>query len=533
VAATTRRDDPGVTDPMQDSQKPWEAIEDAFRRYTHAPRKRADAEQGLSKERDSGNQEAERILQESIQQIDHTIRRVKEIEASTDELIGQLAPLGGRRWDAPEVIPEDGVPQERVTALHQDVEATASELSQAVEEYRAAKKREGRRQDRIVFLAVLVMGIVGLVIGAVAFNRPGGGQHTSTPTVEPKSWSTAARTDTPTPSVAPSPLPTPLYQTYVVQAGDTLDSIAAQFGTTYQEIMELNGLTSTTIYSGTRLLIPLPGDSESPMTELARAGRIVFVSDRDGNHEIYVMNADGSEQRNLTMNSASDEHPCWSPDGSRIAFTSDRDGDFEIYTMNADGSGVNHLTRHAADDWGPSWSPDGTSIAFMSWRDGNNEIYVIEVTDRKLRRLTSNPAEDRWPSWSPDGSRIVFMSDREDSWDIYVMNSDGSGQTNLTRSTADDVYPSWSPDGRWIAFASSRTGNDEVFLMSVSGTGAVNLTENSADDWAPSWSSDGDCVAFVSNRDGNDEIYVINSDGSGETLVASKSSANDWDPSWR
>ena len=378
-----------MTDPVQDPERPWEAIEAAFRRYMRAPKERAEAEERLRRDRDSCDREAGRVLEESIGQIDHTIRRVKEIEAIADEVVGQLAPFGGRRWDAPEVRPKDGIPQERLSALLQDCEAAASELTQAAQEYRIAKKREETRNNRIVLLIVLVIGIVLFVICVVAANSSGGGQHTSTPTVEPTACSTAAETDTPAPTVTPGPFPTPLHHTYVVQSGDILASIAARFGTTYQAIMELNGLTSTTIYSGTHLLIPAPGDTESPMPAPGRAGRIAFVSDRDGNHEIYVMNADGSEQSNLTMNSAADEHPCWSPDGSRIAFTSNRDDNFDVYTMNADGSGVKNLTRHAADDWGPSWSPDGSRIAFMSWRDGNNEIYVIQADGREQVRLLS------------------------------------------------------------------------------------------------------------------------------------------------
>ena len=140
------------------------------------------------------------------------------------------------------------------------------------------------------------------------------------------------------------------------------------------------------------------GDGEQPDTT---QGKIAFRSESEGNSEIYVMDADGSSQTNLTSDPAGDETPAWSPDGSRIAFTSDREGNFEIYVMDADGS--------------------------------------------DLTRLTNDPAADGTPAWSPDGSRIAFTSDRDGNFEIYVMDADGSGQTNLTNNAARDGTPTWSP----------------------------------------------------------------------------------------
>jgi Tol biopolymer transport system component len=521
-----------MTDLAQDSEGPSETIGAAFRRYMRALKEKPDAEQRLRENHDASDREAGHVFDEGVGNLNRIIRSIKELEASADEEVGRLVPLRDRRWEVPEAILHDGVPQERLDTLLHDCEVAATELAQAAHEHVRAKKREEARRRRIVFLIVLAIGVTLLLVLIKLGTISGGEQGASTPAVERPAISKAASTDRPEPSVAPSLTPTPLQNTYVVQSGDTLASIAARFGTTYQTIMELNGLTSTTIFSGTHLLIPSPGDTESSIPAPVRGGRIAFVSDRDGNHEIYIMSADGSEQRNLTVNSAADEHPCWSPDGSHVAFTSNRDGNFEIYTINADGSGVKNLTRHVADDWGPSWSPDGSRIAFMSWRDGNNEIYVIQADGREQVRLTNSATEDRWPSWSPSGGQIVFMSNRDGNWEVYSMNAEGGEQVNLTKNPADDSYPSWSPDGSRIAFTSNRDGNDEVYLISASGSEVMNLTRNSADDWAPSWSSNGECVAFVSDRDGNDEIYIINTDGSGQTRVTNDPPSDDWDPSW-
>jgi Tol biopolymer transport system component len=140
------------------------------------------------------------------------------------------------------------------------------------------------------------------------------------------------------------------------------------------------------------------------------ASRIAFVSDRDGNSEIYVMNVDGSRRRNLTRNRAADSYPAWSPDGKRIAFASARDDpsgrcadlakcNLELYVMNADGSNQRRLTRDRAADSFPAWSPDGRKIAFASNRDGNFEIYVMNAEGSAQTRLTRNRVDDTVPAW--------------------------------------------------------------------------------------------------------------------------------------
>ena len=244
-------------------------------------------------------------------------------------------------------------------------------------------------------------------------------------------------------------------------------------------------------------------------------GRIAFESTRDGNWEIYVMNADGTGVVRLTDDDAWDRSPAWSPDGGRIAFGSDRDGNQEIYVMNADGTGVVRLTDNRASDYNPAWSPDGGRIAFGSDRDGNWEIYVMNADGTGVVRLTNNTAVDYFPTWSPDGGRIAFGSDRDGNREIYVMNADGTGVVRLTDNEAWDGYPAWSPDGGRIAFDSDRDGNREIYVMNAAGTGVVRLTDNEAWDGSPAWSPDGGRIAFGSDRDGNWEIYVMNVAGAG------------------
>lgn len=142
------------------------------------------------------------------------------------------------------------------------------------------------------------------------------------------------------------------------------------------------------------------GDMFALITQLTI--RIIFLTDRDGNYEIYVMNADGSNPTRLTNSPGVDLFPNWSPDGKKIAFYSDRDGNGEIYVMEVDSSYQINLSNNPSEDWSPvTWSADGMNILFTSDRDGNNEIYAMNADGTDQTRLTDNPAEDVNPDWLP------------------------------------------------------------------------------------------------------------------------------------
>ena len=266
-----------------------------------------------------------------------------------------------------------------------------------------------------------------------------------------------------------------------------------------------------------------------------RNGLIAFASNRDGNTEIYVMDADGSNQRRLTNNPATDHDPNISPDGRRIVFQSNRDGGNrreEIYTMTADGSNVARLTNNTAEEWNPAWSPDGRQIVFESQRDGNAEIYVMDADGANQRRLTNNGAHDNDATWSPDGRRIAFVSNRDGNQEIYVMNADGSNLTRLTNNTYSDTVPAWSLVGGKIAFSSDRDGNRNIYAMDEDGSNQTRLTNHSANEWRATWSPDGRWLAFKSERDRSDgEIYTMNADGA-DIRRLTNNAASDYYPSW-
>ncbi len=251
-----------------------------------------------------------------------------------------------------------------------------------------------------------------------------------------------------------------------------------------------------------------------PFSPPAYDWEVAFVSDRDGNPEIYAMNANGSNTRRLTDNPARDSSPDWSPGGSQIVFVSDRDGNPEIYVMSADGTNPVRLTNTPGSESEPAWSPDGAQIAFVSDRDGNSEIYVMNVDGSNVVRLTDNPAVDDEPSWKPDGSAISFISTRDGATsEVYQMNRDGSNVSRLTNGFgANGWYPVWAPDGTRLAFTSERDANADVYAMNPDGANLVKLTDPSVPLTLSDWAPNSRFVAFASNRDGDADIYVINPD---------------------
>ena len=272
--------------------------------------------------------------------------------------------------------------------------------------------------------------------------------------------------------------------------------------------------------------------------------KIAFTSDRDGNAEIYVMNADGTEQTRLTDDPRGDGSPSWSPDGTKMTLNTgamSRRG-WNIYAMNADGTGRLLLTEGPCHYQWPSWSPDGITIALVGWGEEcpdkgsvGFDIYTVNADGTNLTRLTHFPGGHGSPAYSPDGSQIAFVSTPESGtpWEIHVMNADGRGQVRLTDSQASNGGPAWSPDGMKIAFDSERDGNKEIYVMNADGSGQTRITDNQADDTDPTWSPDGLRIAFVSDRDGNREIYVMNADGGDQTRLTNNpdsDSAPAWSP---
>lgn len=242
------------------------------------------------------------------------------------------------------------------------------------------------------------------------------------------------------------------------------------------------------------------GDDDFPTW--SRDGRaIAFESNRDGRPNVFVMEADGGNVRNLSRGAVTDVQPAWSWDGRLLAFASDRDGGSSIYTMNTDGGGVSRVTD-GAHDAAPQWSPDGSSICFS--RD--SAIWIAPVSGGAPRRLAAGVT----CAWSPDGSHVTFDRDEHGAREIYTVPVAGGGEVCLTRNGRGNGGPAWSRNGSRIAFNSNQDGfGFGIFVMARDGSFQTRLTGRRTFDEHPAWSPDGTWIAFSSYRDGNLEIYKI------------------------
>jgi uncharacterized repeat protein (TIGR01451 family) len=268
--------------------------------------------------------------------------------------------------------------------------------------------------------------------------------------------------------------------------------------------------------------------------------KIVWVHFVDGKGDIHVANADGTDPDILSNDPKTERGPVWSPDGTKIAyFRIVEDGSelhWEVFWMDAaTGSGQTQLTDRECQSHDPVWSPDGTKLAYICGLDHYAEIWVMDVASQTHTRLTRNDVEDKGPAWSPDSTRLVYVRHESPDSELYIVDVATEVSTPLTNNSWDDHGADWSPDGTKIAFSTYLDGSYEIATIDVATLHVVNLTQTGAGiaDYVPRWSPDGAMILFVSNRDGNKELYVMNADGSGQfrlTDTTSDESSFVWRP---
>jgi len=289
---------------------------------------------------------------------------------------------------------------------------------------------------------------------------------------------------------------------------------------------------------------PPPSPTAVPTIVGGGMGEVAFASDRSGTTQVWVVNVDGSDLRQITDMPEGACQPDWSPDGTHLVFISPCKKNEDLYRgaglfiINIDGTGLTPLPSAPGGDFDPVWSPDGTHIAFSSLRNsGRSRIYLMKLADGSVERLSAQYSYDRQPYWSPDGSQLTFVTTQKGPVQVWTMNADGSNQQLYSRSgDAINSHPVWSregdvilftqvsqqrripglvaasyqddeytefryelgpapareakysPDGLWLAFESWPEGsNHDIFIMSASGAGRIRLTDAPGNEFDPIW----------------------------------------------
>lgn len=313
-------------------------------------------------------------------------------------------------------------------------------------------------------------------------------------------------------------------------AGSQLSSTASDAPTTTPEPTSTPAMTETTPPDddATPVINPIPPQPVVP----ALSDEIVFQSNRDGDFEIYIMEVDGGNIRQLTDNNVDDNFPRVSADGRRIAFVSERDGNEEIYVMNRDGSAQTRLTADPGRDALPAWSPDGARIVFQSSRDGLMDIFTMDANDGSdLRQITDSLEREGHTSWSPDGERLAYNASMELYWQLYVSDADGANRVKITDSTYDEWAPEWSPDGQWLLFHSERDNrsNPGIYRMRPDGSDAQLIYNGPREEWGASWSADGTQILFGETQpDDSDNLYIMDAGGANVRLLTERGSYPSW-----
>jgi Tol biopolymer transport system component/predicted Ser/Thr protein kinase len=399
-----------------------------------------------------------------------------------------------------------------------------------------AKKREDRYATAGDMVQALQSAMPDTLHTEVAAEDETGAVITSETVVEEPELEAVETELLVTPTEAPEPAPAPVEEPpEALGVRSTRERVPAlRSGVVMRRVTQvLSRPIALVILAAVVILVILGvviGFAFRPLTG-ALDSRLAFVSDRDGNLEIHVMDEAG-EVTQLTRNAASDADPSWSPNKARIAFASDRDGNWEVYWANTDGAELTRVTRNPASDTQPAWSPNGDYIAFTSDRDGKREVYL--AGPEGIARVTHTPGDaESWePAWGPNNI-ILFTSNRDGKRDIYHTNEVGE-VVRITHTPGDGESwsPAWAWGGDYTAFVSNRDGPQEIYTLSEGGMlQRISRTPGGRESWEPAPAAFGELIAFTSDRAEGLEIYTITEEGVRQ-VTHTPGSGQSWSPAW-
>jgi Tol biopolymer transport system component len=274
--------------------------------------------------------------------------------------------------------------------------------------------------------------------------------------------------------------------------------------------------------TGARTTIPHGDGSDLQPVWSPKGDRLAFVSDRDGNMEIYLYEPAKDVLRRITENVGRDANPAWSPDGRGLVLSSEAAGERGLYLMGADGSGMKRLTGSEGSDEYSAWKPDSTLIYFARARGiftldpdelggatnlrGGDSRSPMGSPGRRVYGEGELPAairflrpggECRDLAWSLDGSLLAFAAERQGVFDLYVVTPEGERLRRITQAKGNAVEPTWHPDGLYLAYTLMTDEGAEIRRVNSDGSRDVPMIHTRPGDRDPAWSPDGATLAVV------------------------------------
>ncbi|MDD3520596.1 MAG: DUF5050 domain-containing protein [Actinomycetota bacterium] len=248
--------------------------------------------------------------------------------------------------------------------------------------------------------------------------------------------------------------------------------------------------------------------------------KVIFVSNINGNEDLYSINIDGTDLQQLTDSPGNDWYPSVSIDGKKIAYSNEQDGYWQIITMNWDGTDKKQLTNSPEKNGDPTWSYDGKYIYFEKFINGDWEIYRMDADGNNVIRLTNNPQNYDWhPFAHTSEHKVLFESGQPGSYDIYIMDLDGQNIIPLNPLEFEKRVPSVSLDGKKIIFQGFKERNYDIFIMDSQGLNTTNITNTPVDEGHSSISPDNKRIAFQAMTGEQNQIYIMDIDGSNKTRL--------------
>jgi len=256
--------------------------------------------------------------------------------------------------------------------------------------------------------------------------------------------------------------------------------------------------------------------------------RIGFISDRAGGPEIWMMDWDGDNPKQLTRHGAIALAPTWSPDGKKMVFTSFLRGTPALFVLTPQEGYLRLLWDKGGVNSSATFSPDGKQLAFASSRDGNTDIYILPIDGGTPRRLTTARGIDTQPAWAPNGRQIAFTSTRSGTPQIYLMDADGSNVRRLSFDGGFHDEATWTHDGTRIA-CTTKVGSKFQIATINTVTSQRTVITAPGNNESPCFSPDGTMIAFASDRTGTPQIFITDADGVPHQLT---SEGKNHSPTW-